>query len=295
MGKRKVSMKYFIKSVTVTLNVMFALLVGLSLNVYADNHPIACSVDDVQITTVQLLTDGDPIDVDVPNLPISASSCLAVEGVNNSFFNASFLSNSNLGYDEDGWLNQGALNDWWSGPGAFIDDSDLLDLDGDKQVDDPGWIYVGKDEGNGFVGETSQNEDTSYTFENDLITFDNGGIGAKSGEWQYSPPKNNPPQLLELLGGDFFDQVAVVFKAGNGFAMYNFTLSDLGLDPVLAGDFNFAFSGTWNIDNTLGHALSNMSFWARDPVKATEVPEPSTLGLLFLSGLFLLRRKVLKS
>ena len=288
-------MKYSRKSVTATLNIMFTLLVGLSLNAYAGKPQpteIDCSVEDVQITKIQLTVDGELSDIDIP---VNAISCLAVENVNNSFFNASFLSNSNLGYDNDGWLNQGSeLIEWWDGPGAFIDDADLLDLDGDSQVDDPGWIYVGKDEGNGFVGETSQDDDLSYTFKDDLITFSNGGIGSRSGEWQYTPPQNNPQDLLDLLGGDFFDQVAVVFKAGNGFAMYNFTLADLGLPPILAGDFNYVFGGTWNIDDTLGHALSNMSFWARDPSTETvEVPEPSSMVLLLLSIILLFSRKKL--
>jgi hypothetical protein len=311
-------MEYSVKNVVVALSVIVALGIGsttLSAHAAQPNNPgnsgnsgnsgggqtptvIDCSVDDVKITTVQLLTDGAPIDVALPGLPISASSCLAVEGVNNSFFNGSFLSDFNLGYDEDGWLNKGELNDWWTGPGAFIDEADLLDLDGDNEVDDPGWIYIGKDEGAGFEGETSHNDTSSYTFEDDLITFDNCsssecvGGESRSGEWTYLPPKNNPPELLNLLGGSFFDQVAVIFKAGNGFAMYNFTIEDLGIDPVLAGDFNFAFGGTWDIDNTLGSALSNMTFWARDPIGPTvEVPEPSTIALFLLSGIFLYRRK----
>ncbi len=283
-------------SVASVISVLFTLFVSFSS--YADKPQptvIGCSVEDVQITKIQLTVDGELIDLAIP---VNASSCLAVDNVVNNFFNHSFPKHSpNLGYDNDGWLNQGGeLIDWWDGPGAFIDNADLLDLDGDEEIDDPGWILVGKDEGEGagYVGQTSTDGDTSYTFEDDLITFTDGGIGSKSGNWQYTPPQENPDELLQLMGGDFFDQVAVVFKAGSGFAMYNFTLADLGLPPILAGDFNYVFGGTWDIDETLGAALSNMSFWARDPVEPTEVPEPSTLGLLLLSSLFMFRRKSVK-
>jgi hypothetical protein len=187
-----------------------------------------------------------------------------------------------------------------------VDESDLLDLDGNGVANDPGWVLVGKDDGAGFIGETSSDGTSSYTFIDDLITFDNckdkNGATSQcvngdsvSGTWAYTPPAMNPDELTDLLGGDFFDQVAVVFKAGNAFAIYNFNIFDLGLDPVLAGDYNFAFTGTWDISDVLADkGLSHVTFWARDPVGATEVPEPSTLGLLLLSSFFMFRRKLVK-
>jgi len=288
-------MGYIRKSVVATL------FMGLSLSVYAKPAEIqVCQYIDVQITTIELL-DGSGVNT-LP-VPQNATDCLgAYEGNNSSFDKPT----ANLGYDEDGWLNEEDYNDWWDGPGAFVNEADLLDLDGDGDADDPGWVYVGKDNGDGFIGETSTDGNTSYTFIDDLITFDdckdkNGtasqciGGDSVSGTWTYTPPAQNPDDLVDLLGGDFFDQVAIVFKAGNAFAIYNFSIDALGLDPVLAGDYNFAFTGTWDISDVLANkGLSNVTFWARDPVGATEVPEPSTLVLMLLSSIFLLRRKTLK-
>jgi len=274
---------------------------ALSLSVYAakpEKKEIqACQNSDVLITTVELL-DGNNIVIPVQE---NATDCLgAYEG------NDSAVVAQNLGYDDDGWLNEEGDNVPWDGPGAFIGEADLLDLDGDGDADDPGWVLVGKDDGQGFIGETSSDGNSSYTFINDLITFDNCkdqdgatsqciGGNSVSGTWAYTPPAQNPDELTNLLGGEFFDQVAVVFKAGNAFAIYNFTIADLELPPVFAGDYNFAFTGTWDISDVLADkGLSHVTFWARDPVGATEVPEPSTLGLLLLSSLFMFRRKLTK-
>ncbi|GLX78212.1 hypothetical protein tinsulaeT_15520 [Thalassotalea insulae] len=287
-------MKHPLQLVLITL-----LVFGNVSTVWAKKSINECDVSDLQITTLQLLDGSEPVTLDVP---ASSSDCLGAYYGNNSEF---ISPNENLGYDEDGWLNKDSYKGWWTGPGAFVDQSDLYDLDGDGVVDDPGWVYVGKDEGNGFKGQTSSNGETSYSFIDDLITFDNcldkkgkstscvGGEAVK-GEWSYTPPAMNPDELVDLLGGSFFDQVAIIFKAGNAFAMYNFSIEELKLDPVLAGDYNYAFTGTWDISEVLGgSALSNFSFWARDPVDETvQVPEPPTLLLLISVFALMLRRKL---
>ena len=269
----------------------------LSTSVAFAGHlpPTACNVADLKLESIQLL-DGSPV-VNVP--PISASECYGAFKGNNSLFTKP--TNGNLGYDNDGWLNSESA--FWPGPGAFIEEGDLLDLDGEGDIDDPGWIYLGKDEGNGFKGETSSDGVNSYSFIDDLLTLSNcldkndastGCVGeeAVKGDWAWTPPSTNPQALLDLLGGMFFDQVAIIFKSGNQFAIYDFNIGDLGLDPVLAGDFNFAFTGTWDMNTTLnGHGLSNISLWARDPIIETEIPEPSTLTLFSLMILFIAQRK----
>ncbi len=282
-------------------SVITTLFMGLSFSVYAKPQQIqACSFIDVQITTIELL-DGSGVNT-LP-VPQDATDCLGAYKGNNSAF---LKPDDNLGYDEDGWLNKEDYNDWWDGPGAFVDEADLLDLDGDGDADDPGWVFVSESNNAGsMIGQSSSDGNSTYTFIDDLITFDNCkdkngnasqciGGEAVSGTWAYTPPAQNPDALTNLLGGDFFDQVAVIFKAGNAFAMYNFSILDLGLDPVLAGDYNFAFTGTWDISDVLADkGLSNVTFWARDPIGDVEVPEPSTLVLFLLSGVFLLRRKVI--
>jgi hypothetical protein len=263
----------------------------------ASNHT-ACNVSDVQVTSLRVQDGSAPT---ILPTPVDAFDCLGAYTGNNSSFSQ---PTTNLGYDEDGWLNKEDYNNWWSGHGAFVEESDLLDLDGDGDVDDPGWIRMGKDEGNGFEPDTAGTGSGSYTFVNDLFSFDdckdiNGaaascfGGEAVSGTWSYVPPQTNPQALLDLLGGSFFDQATFIFKSASAFVMYNFSVEGLGLDPVLPGEFNYAFTGTWDISNVLGgHGLSNFELWARDPVVA-QVTEPSTLALMLLSGgfIYLRRRK----
>jgi len=284
-------MKFFIKSVFATI------LVSTSSIVLAD-EPTACQLIDVQVNSIQLLDDSSNV-VTIPDQ--NATNCLGAFTGNNSAFDKPV---QNLGYDDDGWLNKEDYNNWWEGPGAFVDEADLIDLDGDGYADDPGWVLVGKEESTGFEGASSTDGITTYNHEQ-LVSLTNcktaaglytscfGGEAVK-GDWVYTPPAQNPKALTNLIGGDFFDQVAIVFKAGNTFAMYNFNMVDFGLDPTLAGDYNFAFTGTWDISDTLESGLSNLSFWARDPIHNVQVPEPSTLVLLIMSGLFFFskRRKV---
>ncbi|WP_281559266.1 PEP-CTERM sorting domain-containing protein [Thalassomonas sp. RHCl1] len=284
----KIFKTIFLTAIVFLLNLSFAFAGHLP--------PAPCNVADVQLNSIQLL-DGSPV-VNVP--PIDSSECYGAFRGNNSLFTKP--SNGNLGYDDDGWLN--SESPFWSGPGAFIENADLLDLDGEGDVDDPGWIYLGKDEGAGFKGETSTDGVDSYTFIDDLLTMSNcldkddnstncvGGDAVK-GDWAWTPPATNPQALLDLLGGLFFDQVAIIFKSGKQFAMYDFDIGDLGLDPVLAGDFNFAFTGTWDMSNTLGkHGLSNYTLWARDPtIETTDIPEPSTLALFSLFILLIALRQ----
>ena len=274
---------------------LLALLVTTSLNVYAKKLINECQTIDVQINTIKLL---DGVSVEMP-LVANASDCLGAFEGNNSAFDKPI---QNLGYDEDGWLNKEDYNAWWDGPGAFVNDVDLLDLDGDGAEDDPGWILVGKEEQSGFEGGVSSDGTLTYNHEQ-LVTLNHCKTGdedntscfggeAVKGQWVYTPPAQNPTGLLDLVGGDFFDQVAIIFKAGNAFAIYNFNVIDLGLDPALAGDYNFAFTGTWDISETLGSGLSNLSFWAKDPsVPSVQVPEPATLILMMMSGLFCFNRR----
>jgi len=292
-------------------SVIAALFMSLSLSSYAGNGNSgngnsgngisACQVIDVKVTTIQLLNGSAVTTLPVPK---NSTDCLgAYEGNNSSFEKPT----ANLGYDNDGWLNKEDYNDWWDGPGAFVDEADLLDLDGDGQTDDPGWVYVSESNNAGkMIGQTSTDGNSSYTFIDDLITFsdckDKSGnssqcIGgeAVSGTWEYTPPAQNPDELINLLGGSFFDQVAIVFKAANAFAIYNFSVADLGLDPALAGDYNYAFTGTWDISDVLADkGLSNVTFWARDPINPVAVPEPSSIVLLLLSGVLLFSRNKLK-
>lgn len=261
-----------------------------------------CDVSDIQITHIQLLDGVDP-GMTVP--PINSSKCIGpFKGNNSVFINPTV---GNLGYDEDGWFNKESIY-WPSLPAAFTDNSELLDLDGDGDVDDPGWIYLGKDEGMGFKGATSTDGINSYTFIDDLLVLSNCknkddantacvGGDAVMGEWAWHPPAMNPQELLDLLGGLFFDQAAVIFKSANYFVVYNFAIGELGLDPVLANDFNYSVNGIWDTSETLINnggqpaGLSNISLWARDPIlPAVMIPEPPSIGLFALFFTYLISR-----
>ena len=271
-----------------------------------------CQVSDVQVTSVQK-QNGDPVFV-LPD-PQDASACLGAYAGNLS---TSGLG-SNLGYDGQGYMNDKTL---FPDFGAFITEGELQDLEFDDQFNDPGWIFVGKQnmkEDVSFKPETltDPNDPTkTYTFTSDILKMQNCkdkngaalpncSADAVSGEWVYKPPQLNPASLMAILGIDkFFDQVAVVFKSSDQFAIYNFKLSDFDLDPVVGlTDANYIFTGTWDMSKTLinngnqSAGLSHFDLWLHDPVVGTttpniRVPEPTTIAIFGISLLGLrLRRK----
>jgi MYXO-CTERM domain-containing protein len=223
---------------------------------------------------------------------------------------------NNLGYDDIGWLNQ--ESEYWPGPGAFITDADLQNLQ-NKGLIDPGWIFFGKYTAGDFDASSSSKSGLgTYNYASDLISLSNckdkndatvscSGDDVVKGEWTYKPPATNPQQLLDMLGTDkYFDQVTVVFKSATMFAMYNFNIAALGLPPVVGtSDENYLFKGVWDMSNTLVNpggaaGLSHISIWGRDPVAGDppiDVPVSSPLTLAGL-GLVLLglhrRRKHLE-
>ncbi|MBD3586611.1 hypothetical protein HHX48_12760 [Salinimonas sp. HHU 13199] len=265
-----------------------------------------CGVSDVQITEIQVL-DGSA--AEQLATPLNATECVGSFTGNNSSFTKPV---DNLGYKDDGWFNVDSYNGWWDTPGVFVEDDALQNLQGKGEID-PGWIYVGKaeaDSGFSFNGATMDNGDTSYTFLDSLLTIScptqEDGIcdDASSGTFSWTPPATNPDALMELLGGEFFDKVGIVFKAATQFVIYEFDLKELGLNPVYDGDPNYAFKGTWDVsqtlvktnknDKTVSQGLSNVTVWARDPAAIVDVPAPTTLVLVLFGLALVIRRRFMQ-
>lgn len=275
-----------------------ALLFGFSASSSADliNGRALCDVLDVKVTNLSKQDGTLSMDLDPAQ---SASACLGAYSGNDS---VSGLGN-NLGLKDVGFLNDTSLFPQY---GAFVDQADLQDIGTQGVFEDPGWIFVQKVEfaDNGDTTTelgTITREDLYYTFDDNLLSV---GVddGTTSGSFTYKPPVNNPQVLLDILGADkFFDQVAVVFKASDQFAIYNFKLSDFGLPPILGTtDANYMFSGVWDMSTTLFNnaggaaGISHISLWLRDPSapNVTQVPTPSTMILLLIGFLLLMFYRV---
>jgi hypothetical protein len=192
---------------------------------------------------------------------LPASACLGVFEGNDDV--------SSLG-DNRGIRDVGFLNDTTIfGPdGAFITDpSQLLDIAGDGEPLDAGWVYVGKLEFGDEDGPDAENGtiskgNDSYTFDiSTLLEFQcpisdvNPNLGTcesedNYGSWTYLPPATNPAALQTVLGTDkFFDQAAVVFKGAQNYAIYNFTLA--ALDGLADPGDNLGYRGEWDMRTQL--------------------------------------------
>lgn len=278
--------------------------------------PQPCDIWDMQVSKVRAVGSDNWLEL-TPN--VNALGCIgSFTGNNSSFYEpANNADYYNLGFKNDGWMNfYGDKSNYWNTDGAFITNKDMLqDLQGLGAID-PGWIQMGKDDGNGFVADSSRKGNDSYTYEQTVFSMNNCkdkngntsscvGGNAVSGNWLFSPPVLSPEALFKILGGTFFDQMAVVFKSGNAFAIYTFSINqfaDIGLVPILPGEQKFEFAGSWDMSKTIlnngGQAagLSNYSLFGRDPTGGVSVPAPATLGLMGLALLFirLFRRKSLQ-
>ncbi|MDD3352189.1 PEP-CTERM sorting domain-containing protein, partial [Zoogloea sp.] len=179
--------------------------------------------------------------------------------------------------------------------GAFIsDNSPRNDLDKDGQADDPGWIMLGKYEGGRFdpmaVGGVSGIVLDGFF----SITETSSGVGS----WALTLDPAVASRAAAVLGANYFDQFALVFKAGPNFAVYDFTAAQFGITNPNATDPAYNWYGTFDVSDTLRNGggkaagISHVSVWARDPAEnINAVPEPGTLALLGLAGAALVRQR----
>lgn len=278
----------------------------LSLSVHASAAPTStaapCGTTDVEITQVSQYsgTTSNATLNTIYNGNMAAAACAGAFSGNDGFY-----PSTNLGYAGDGLLNGGIQNQ--SGAalfpgGAFITpQSPLQDLDKNGQVNDPGWIMLGKFEqgNNGSWGFTPSTVGGSSAIV--LSSFFTATItGQGTGTWSFTPDATVAQRTSSLLGRNYFDQFALVFKAGNAFSVYDFTPAEFGMTAPKVTDPVMNWSGTYDVSDTLknggggGAGLSHISLWVRDPAptgQTSQVPEPSTLALVGLSAVALIRSR----
>jgi len=263
---------------------------------------LGCNTGDVRITHVTQYTDttaGASTATIYTGPAVAAADCAGAFGGNDGFY-----PTTNLGYAGDGLLNGGqqvASGTQLFPGGAFISDAHpLQDLDHNGLVNDPGWIMLGKYE-NGAFTPSAVGGNTSIV----LGSFFTATVsGSGTGTWAFTPDASVAQRLGGTLGRNYFDAFALVFKAGDSFAAYNFTPEQFGASAPSPTDPVMNWFGTYDVSGTLraGGAdglknpagLSHITLWARDPALpevTTAVPEPASFGLLGLAAAALIRSR----
>lgn len=286
------------------------LLTGGLLSVSAHASAlVSCNTADVKITSVSrysdTTSDATLSTITPPGATWNAANCAGAFSGNDGFY-----PSTNLGYAGDGLLNGGPQNQSGSTlfpGGAFITPQyPLQDLNKDGQVNDPGWIMLGKFE--------QQTKNGPWAFSPSTVGGSSAIVlgsfftatvtGAGTGTWAFSPDATVAQRTSTLLGRNYFDQFALVFKAADSFSVYDFTPAQFGMEAPEVDDPVMNWSGTYDVSGTLRTGgkdglknpagLSHISLWVRDPTQTAQtshVPEPSTLALLGLSAAALIRTR----
>jgi len=175
---------------------------------------------------------------------------------------------------------------------AFISAPDDLQnlTPGDEVVDDPGWVFLGKDDGNGEfeyartgidivddippegeesdglkegidIGKLISVDFTCYDDIENIIgegfSLGDADTSCTEGIWSIMPVWNIVDLLGDLFGKGFFDHLAFVFKSGNvagdggsDFAIYDFNFNDIFAANPDALTVPHNFWGTFDLGDT---------------------------------------------
>lgn len=271
---------------------LFAILATASLTVGSSSAMAVlgdCNLGSVTVNSVSIAATGTVIST----TPIDAASCYGAFAGNDKP-----EPTVNLGYKDDGLLNGETQSvkpyaDVF-GNGAFLTSTyQPYDLNNDG-IADPGWIYLGKTEfgAGGFDAVNTVGNVTGIVWD----SFFTASFDSTTGVWQwaFAPDADVASRASAVLGQNYFDQFALVFKQSKEFAAYNFTGEQFGIDHPSASDPILNFSGTADLSKVFGSSgLSHISLWARDPGANSAVPEPGILGLVGVAmlGIAVLRRR----
>ena len=220
----------------------------------------------------------------VPSLasPINSTSCAGVFTGNEG---PTLNPSPNLGYLNDGLLNgQGGL----LSPTQFIQPSQLLGLKNANNAVDPGWIMLGQLDGN--AGELSYSNVTPqggspFSLAN-VLSYVQTQTSNVGGTWQLTvdPDIVSIFTANNLFSRSTFDHLAFSVKSSTSWAVYDFDFTKMGNAFNLGIPYTIA--GSWTMDTDFENGkgndqdISHISVWARDPISATQVPEPATLLLM---------------
>jgi hypothetical protein len=263
----------------------------------------SCTLDSVSISTMTSSITNTP--VPVPPGGINATHCFGVIPGNDAQ-GGTYQVDPNLGYLRDGLLNGEYIKDGktlqFVDPGFFmVDGSTYQAIQDPTKPVDPGWIMIGSMEGTGTMNANVVTNGSNTLDLDDVLSF---SMDAQAKTWELIIDANIVTTLTNagLFDRSYFDQLAFVFKAGNGddgdeggWAIYDFNFNTLL--NAFPGAFDlkqpYSFTGKWNMDDFGGKDISHMSLWARDPISTNDVPLPGTVLLLGIGllALGLVRRK----
>jgi len=232
----------------------------------------------------------------------NATKCMKFAG-NEDNINADV----NRGWFEDGLLNGDASNGskakYFFDGLEFIRSSELQNLQDPLKYEDPGWIDLAwgqnaKTDDYGFIGGVIDIDDyIDFT----MTCLAGTPQNCTAGTWLLT----TDPSVIGVLGSNVFDHLAIILKAANenagdgGWVVYDFNFNAIfanegSADLSLSKNYNL--SGSWDMTDLGGHALSHFSVAARDPADPPrDIPAPApftlfVLGLTLLAGRLSYRR-----